>query len=326
MLNWRFNMKILVCDKMDAEALQKLKELKGAEVTVKTGMAPEEVKNIIPDYHIIIVRSATKVKKDAIEAAQNLKVIIRGGVGLDNIDVEAAKTKGIQIRNTPKASSISVAELALGMMFSLSRNLTNADKSMKEGKWEKKLFEGYELYNKALCVIGCGNIGIELGSRALVLGMKVRYTDIIFRGHEEAVQRAIKLACRVSNATFCGTELNIIGFDQAISTADIISLHIPFDEKLGPVLKEEEFARMKDGVMIINASRGGVVKESALLAALKSKKVAAAAIDVFEKEPTDNTELVKMPNVLCTPHIGAATFEGQARVGMEVVEIVREYL
>lgn len=318
-------MKILVCDKMDSAAVDQMKAIPNAEVMVKVGMKPEELNAIIPDYHIVIVRSATKIKKDAIDVAKNLKVIIRGGVGLDNIDVDYAKSKNIIIRNTPKASSISVAELALGMMFCLVRNLVTADKTMKEGKWEKKLFEGIELYGKTLAIIGCGNIGTALGNRALALGMKVKYTDILFRGHEEALQYAMKVACKVSNASFCGTELNIVGFDEAISKADIISLHIPYDEKSGPVIKEAEFEKMKKGVIIINAARGGVVKESALLAALKSGKVAAAAIDVFEKEPSDNMELIKMPNVICSPHIGASTHEGQNRVGMEVVEVVKEY-
>lgn len=316
-------MKILVCDKMDAEALESIKKLPGAEVTVKTGMDAATLKTTIPDYEVAIVRGATKVRKEAIDAAKNLKVIIRGGVGLDNIDVEYARSKGIQVRNTPKSSAISVAELALGMMFSLARSLNQVDRAMKDGKWDKR--EGFELYEKTLCIIGCGNIGIELGTRAVALGMKVIYTDIVFRGHEKVLQHAMKLLCKVSHIGCPGDELNIVGLDEAIATADIISLHIPFDKAIGPVLGEAEFAKMKNGVMLINAARGGVVRESALIAALKSGKVAAAGIDVYEEEPTKNKELVAMPQVLCTSHIGASTLEGQARVGVEVVEIVREY-
>lgn len=315
-------MRILVCDKMDDKAIEELKKIEGAEVTVKVGMDVETLNATIPDYHIAIVRSATKIRKETIDVAKNLKAIIRGGVGIDNIDSAYAKEKGIAVRNTPKASSISVAELSLSMMFALSRHIPKADKSMKEGRWDKKLFKGCELYEKTLCIIGCGNIGIELGNRALALGMKVLYTDIIFKDYGNIVEKVTKVVCKVSNIH---PELNIVNFNSAIEKADIISIHVPFIKEYGPVIKEEEFKRMKDGVMIINAARGGVIKESALIEALKSGKVKAAGIDVYEEEPTKNTELINMENVICTPHIGAATKEGQARVGMEVVNIAKEY-
>lgn len=297
-------MKILVCDSISEEGLKILRDA-GHQVDVKTGMTPEQVAEVIAPYHAVIVRSATKIRKAAIEAGRNLKAIARGGIGLDNIDVDVARQKGIQILNTPVASAISVAELAVGMMFALCRRIPQAAASMKAGKWEKKKFEGTELYGKTLGVVGTGNIGRETIKRAQALGMKVIVTKK-------------RLGVIPPELSELGVEVTTL--ENMLPKADVISLHLPKAE--GYVIDEKEFAMMKKGVLLVNCARGGVVNEKALISALKSGKVAAAAIDVFEKEPTDNTELLALENVIAAPHIGASTEEGQFRVGTEICEKV----
>lgn len=298
-------MKVLVCDPMSEKALEALKGL-GLEVTVKTGMSPEELEKTIPVFDVMIVRSATKVRKPIIDAARRLKLIIRGGVGLDNIDVAYAEAKGIQVRNTPNASSNSVAELAVGMMFCLARSIHDAHISMKKHAWEKKKFKGIELAGKTLGLIGFGRIGKATAKIALGLGMKILY----FRKSMKPVP--------MENTT-------LVPLDTLLEQSDFISLHMPYDPETCPILDPEAFAKMKDGVFIINCSRGGVVDEGALLDALESGKVAGAGMDVYAKEPTDNWALVDHPKVLLTPHIGAQTKEGQGRVGDEIVKILKAF-
>jgi D-3-phosphoglycerate dehydrogenase / 2-oxoglutarate reductase len=264
-------------------------------------LSPEELLKEIPNYEAIIVRSATKVTKEVIDAGSKLKVIARGGVGLDNIDIQHAKSKGITVLNTPGASSISVAELAIAHMFALSRFLHLSNTEMREGKWPKKEYsKGIELTGKTLGIFGIGNIGKEVAKRALGLGMNVIAYDPIVNK----------------------TDLNVklVSQSEVLKNADYISLHIPFDKKTGPTITKKEFEQMKKGVVLINCARGGVVSEKDLLEALKSGKVARAAMDVFENEPPvpDESELIKHPNVSVTPHIGASTLEAQERVGEEI--------
>jgi D-3-phosphoglycerate dehydrogenase len=298
--------KILVADALNPDALDKLKSIPEFDVTLKTGMDEDELVKTIPDFHVAVVRGATKVTGKAIDAASNLELIVRAGIGLDNIDLEAAKAKGIQVANTPAATSISVAEHTFGLMLAAVRNHGKANLSMKEHKWEKKLFSGTELYGKTLGVMGFGRIGQEIAKRALAFGMKVIAYDII----------EVK------------TELDVtqVSWEELLSQADIITLHLPLTDKTRHMISDKEFAMMKEGVILINASRGGTVDEKALKNALDSDKVRAAALDVFEKEPPDEFSLVDHPNVIATPHIGAAAKEGQKRAGMEVVSILKERL
>jgi len=296
--------KILLADSLDKEAVDKLKSLPQFEVTIKTGMDEAELIKTIPGFNAVVVRSATKITRNVIAAASGLEMIVRAGIGLDNVDVAAAKEKGIQVANTPAATTISVAEITLGLMLSAVRQLGRANLSMKEHKWEKKALSGTELYGKTLGIIGGGRIGLAVAERALAFGMKVIVYDVI----------------KVE------TTLNItqVSRDELLAQSDIITLHIP---KLAqPMLGRDEFRKMKDGVIIVNAARGGVVDESALLEALNSGKVRAAALDVFEKEPPTNFALIDHAHVMATPHIGAAAEEGQKRAGMEVVRILQEKL
>ena len=298
--------KILVADGMDKNAAKELTNM-GHEL-VNEHLEVEELKEQLGDYDAVIVRSATKIRKDIIDEVcdSKLKLIIRAGVGLDNIDVSYAREKGIAVENTPRASSASVAELTIAHMFSLARFIYISNVTMREGMWYKKAYKGIELAGKTLGLIGFGRIAVEVAKRASALGMKVIYTDIITKeGYDEYTN---------------------VSKEELLKTADFISLHIPFIKEVGPVLSEKEFNLMKDGVFIVNCARGGVVDENALIKALDSGKVAAAAIDVYEEEPTKNKKLVSHEKVSLTPHIGASTKEAQARIGLEIIDKVKQYL
>lgn len=295
-------MKVLICDPIDERAIARLREA-GLSLTVKTGMGEAElVEELKKGYDAIVVRSATKVRKPAIDAAQGLRLIIRAGVGLDNIDAEYAEAKGIKVLNTPKASTDSVAELALAHMFALARSLVRATETMREGKWEKKAFHGIELQGKTLGVIGIGRIGQAVARRALCLGMRVLAYDKY-----------------VKESPIPGVKM--VSLEELLRESDFVTLHIPPDPA-GPVIGAREIALMKDGAFLINCARGGVVDEKALLEALNSGKLGGAGLDVFEEEPPKNMELLRHPKVTLTPHIGAQTHEAQARIGDEIVEIL----
>lgn len=300
-------MKILVSDGIEAIGAEILKNA-GFEVVEKK-YSPEELIQNIKDYDAIIVRSATKVTKEVIDAGVNLKVIARGGVGLDNIDVSYAKEKGIPVLNTPGASSISVAELAIAHMFALARFINLSKMEMMDGKWPKKEYShGFELTGKTLGLIGLGNIGKETAKRALGLFMKVIAYD--------------------PYVTSTDLDVQLVSKEELLKQSDIISLHIPFNKSEGASITKNEFELMKDGVIIINCARGGVVDENDLFEALNSGKVKAAGIDVFVNEPTTEAQmnLIKHPRVSVTPHIGASTDEAQERVGKEIAEKVVELL
>lgn len=292
-------MKILISDGIEDIGKKILLDA-GFEVADKK-LTPEELMLEIPNYDAIIVRSATKVTKEVIEVGKNLKAIARGGVGLDNIDVAFAKSKGIPVLNTPGASAISVAELAIAHMFALCRFLHVSTAEMRNLKWPKKEYgKGIELTGKTLGLFGLGNIGREVAKRAIGLGMKVITYDPIVKVSPLSVK--------------------FVSQDEVLKQSDFISLHIPLDKKVGATITKKEFDMMKKGVILINCARGGVVSEKDLLDALKSGKVAAAGIDVFESEPTteQQKELLNHPNVSATPHIGASTLEAQERVGEEI--------
>jgi len=294
--------KILVCDAIDDNALATLQQEFAVEV--KTGMAPEELIQTIPPFHCMIVRSATKVRQPVIDAASSLKLIIRGGVGLDNIDVAYAEAKGVTVKNTPRASSNAVAELAVGYFFALARHIPKATATMKQGKWEKKKLKGTEVQDKTLGVLGIGRIGQMVAQKAMALGMKVVSFDPFY---QESPIPGVTMMAK----------------DDVLKQADYLTLHMPFIKEQGPVLAAKEFAVMKPGMRLVNCARGGVVDEAALLDALNSGTVAACAVDVFASEPGYNRDLVNHDNCIGSPHIGAATKESQARIGQELVDIAR---
>jgi len=296
--------KILLADSLDKEAVEKLKSLPQFEVTIKTGMDEPELIKTIPGYNAVVVRSATKITRKVIEAASGLEMIVRAGIGLDNVDAAAAKEKGIKVANTPAATTISVAEITFGLMLGAVRQLGRANLSMKEHKWEKKALSGTELYGKTLGIIGGGRIGLAVAERALAFGMKVIVYDVI----------------KVET----GLSLKQVSLDELLAQSDIITLHTP--KQATPILGREEFMKMKNGVILVNAARGGVVDEVALLEALNSGKVRAAAMDVYAKEPPAEFALIDHPHVIASPHIGAAAEEGQKRAGLEVVRILQEKL
>ena len=297
-------MKVLVSDAIAEQGIEILKNA-GFEVVQKTGLSPEELVKTIPDFDGIIVRSATKVTKEVIEAGNNLKVIGRAGIGLDNIDLEKAKEKGIKVVNTPTATSISVAELALGMMFCAARRIPQASISTKNSKWEKKKFKGFELYGKKLGIIGIGRIGSEMAKRAKILGMEIIAYDPYVKTSDYA---------------------NIVDLDTLLKESDYISLHIPKTKETEHILNKTAFDKMKEGVVIINCARGGVVDENALYDAINDGKVRIACVDVFESEPAKDNKLFNLDQVIVTPHIGAQTKEGQTRAGTQVAELVRDAL
>ncbi|MDI6839564.1 MAG: D-2-hydroxyacid dehydrogenase [bacterium] len=296
-------MKVLVADPLDPGSIEELRKLR-VDVEDLSGIPKEELPNRVGDFDVMVVRSATKVRKEMIDKMQQMKLIIRGGVGLDNIDADYAKSKGIKVVNTPGASSASVAELALAHMFAISRHIARGTQSIKEGQWEKKALTGIELSGKTLGIIGVGRVGKELAKRATALGMNV----IGYDPYVKAVE-GIKL----------------VDLDTLIRTSDYISLHIPLTSETKHIIGKAGFEKMKPGVVIVNCARGGVIDESALLDALKSGKLAGAGLDVFETEPPAKSELMGLPNVTFTPHIGASTKEAQERIGKEVVNIIREF-
>lgn len=299
--------RVLASDPLDAGAIQAMREA-GLVVDEKTNLTPEALVREIAAYDAIVVRSATKVKAEVIDAGVQLKLIVRAGVGLDNVDAAHAKKKGVEVRNTPGASSNSVAELALGHILALARHIGRGTASMKAGKWEKKALEGVEISGKTLGIIGIGRIGQALAQKAHALGMTVLCYDAFVK------------TCPIQGVA------RLVPLDELLAKSDFISLHIPYDAARGPTLGAAEFARMKKGVRIVNCARGGVVDESALLQALESGQVAGAALDVFATEPpAPGDPLVGAVNVCLTPHIGAATAEAQERVGGEAAQIVIEF-
>jgi D-3-phosphoglycerate dehydrogenase len=296
-------MKILICDKTESEAIERMR---AAGLTVDTNfeITSEELPNVLPAYDGCVVRGRTKIRQPLIDLCPGLKVIVRGGVGLDNIDADYARSKGITVTNTPKASSASVAELAIGFMFDLARSIYKATATMKAEKWEKKAFEGDELGGKTLGLIGIGNIGKEVAKRANALGMTVIVYDPYVKEAEG---------------------VRLVQLDVLLAKSDYISLHLPKTKESSNMISKAQFEKMKAGVRLVNCARGGIVDEAALYEALVSGKVAAAALDVFAEEPPTDYRLLKLDNVIGSPHIGAATHEAQGRVGAEVAEKLIEF-
>lgn len=305
-------MKVLICDKTEASALDAIRAA-GIEVDNRPTITPEELVRDAAQYDGMVVRSRTRITKEVIDAAAKLKIVVRGGVGLDNIEVKYAESKGVAVRNTPKASSNSVAELALGYMLALARKIPQAAMSMAAGEWKKKELEGTEIAGKTLGLVGLGNIGGLLGRKASALGMDVIFYDVITPADPGPAKQ--------------------VSLDELFARSDYISLHVPKVAATTNMINAQTIAQMKDGVYIINCARGGVVDEDALYDALVSGKVAGAALDVYmdEKVSPGNAKLYSVKDkdglnkVIGSPHIGASTREGQTRVGGEVAEILIDF-
>ena len=295
-------MKVLANDGLEISAIN---EIKKNGIYIETNhLDKEELIENIKNYDVLVVRSNTKVTSDVLEAGAkgNLKLVIRAGVGIDNIDLDYAKKVGIKVSNTPDASSDSVAELALGHMFSVARYIAVANYTMRNGQWNKKQYKGSEIAGKILGIIGMGRIGKALAGKAEALGMKIIYADVLGKQDNLAYE--------------------FMDLDNLLKVSDYVSLHVPYDKDKGALISSREISMMKDGAVIINCARGKVVDEEALLKALNSGKLAGAGIDVFEQEPSKNTELINHERVSVTPHIGASTKEAQERIGKEVAAIV----
>ena len=293
------SLRIILTDGLDDVGKSILE--KEAEVVDRKGISAEDLKEELKDYDAIIVRSRTKMTRELIQSAPNLKVIGRCGVGVDNIDIDAAGEKGIIVVNAPSATTESVAELTMGLIFALARQITRADASMKNGKWPKNEFMGVELYGKTLGIIGFGRIGSTVDQMAAAIGMRINACC------DFSIPETIRII---------GGELLMI--DEIIERSDFITIHTPLTEKTKGMINAETISRMKDGVYLVCTARGGIVDENALLEALKSGKVAGAALDVFEKEPPKNMELISHPNLIATPHIAGQTSEAQRRASVDI--------
>ena len=295
--------KILVCDPIDKQCFASLQNL-GYDMVEKTGMNEDELIATVPEFDAMMVRSATKATAKVIAAAKNMKVILRGGVGIDNIDSAAAKEHGIHVRNTPAASSMAVAELTIVNMFALARKIPLSNNSMQAAKWEKKKFKGTELCCKTLGLIGSGRIGSQVARIAAVLGMKVIAYDPYITEFEFGT--LVKTA------------------DEVFENSDFISLHLPFNAETKNIVNAEAIEKMKATASVLNCARGGVVDEVAFANAVKEGKVAGGAFDVFVSEPPKDSPLAGIDGILLSPHIGASTKEAQARIGDELIAIVKE--
>jgi D-3-phosphoglycerate dehydrogenase len=300
--------RVLISDKMDPRAAAIFRE-RGIEVDEITGQTPDELKVIIGRYDGLAIRSATKVTKAILEAADNLKVIGRAGIGVDNVDIPAATARGVVVMNTPFGNSITTAEHAIALMFALARQLPEADASTQAGKWEKNRFMGVEVTGKTLGLIGCGNIGSIVAARALGLRMKVAAFDPFL-----TPERAVELG------------VDKVELDELLRRADFITLHTPLTDQTRNILSRENLAKTKAGVRIVNCARGGLIDEQALKEALDSGHVAGAALDVFVTEPATASPLFGTPNFISTPHLGASTSEAQVNVAIQVAEQMSDYL
>lgn len=301
-------MKILIADALSDKALGVLAAA-NLSVDVKTGLKAEELQSIIGEYEAVVVRSATKITKDIIAKGDKLKVIGRAGIGVDNVDVQAATEKGIVVMNTPQGNALAAAEHTIGLMFAAARKIGIADRTMKQGKWEKKALMGVEIYGKTLGVIGIGNIGIIVAEKALALGMKVLAYDI-FISKEFAASKGIEL----------------VDLDTLLKESDFITVHVPLVKETRGLINKDAISKMKKSVIIINVARGPVINEGDLNEALRAGRIAGAALDVFNEEPPQKDyPLVLCDNVVCTPHLGASTAEAQDKVAIDIANQIVDF-
>ncbi|HBL17832.1 MAG: hypothetical protein A2X36_06955 [Elusimicrobia bacterium GWA2_69_24] len=300
--------KVLIADKADGICEKVLKE-RGLHPVVKTGMKPAELKSCIKDYSAIIVRSATTLTADLVEAAEKLKAVARAGSGVDNIDVAACTERKVLVMNTPFGNTVSTGEHAIAMMFALARHIPQANASTHAGKWEKKKFEGVEITDKTLGVVGCGNIGAVVANRAMGLRMKVLAYDPVM-----TTERARELG------------VQMVGLDELYAKSDFITYHVVIRDTTKGMLNKDAIAKMKKGVRIINCSRGGIMVEADLKEGLQSGHIAGLAVDVYAKEPATEHVFFGMDNVICTPHIAASTKDAQITVARQAAEQIADYL
>ena len=301
--------KILVSDPLSKKGLEILDKAKEIKYDLKPGLSLEELKKIIPEYDAIIIRSETKLKAEIIEAADRLKVIGRAGIGLDNVDLRAATKKGVVVMNTPQENAIAAAEHTIAMMLSISRKIPQATATMRAGKWEKRKFVGVELYSKTLGLIGIGVIGTIVADRARGLKMKVIGYDP-YLSKEVAEKKGVEL----------------VSMDELLNKSDFISVHTPLTDETRNLIDKNSFKKMRNGVILINCARGGIVNEKDLYEAIKGGKVAGAALDVFEKEPAVGNPLLELEEVIGTPHLGASTGEAQENVSIAIAQQIVDYL
>lgn len=298
--------KVLLTDKLSQKAVELLKEIPEFEIEVKTGMSREQLKTEISGCDAVVAGGNTTISKEVLAEASNLKIIVTAGIGLDNIDVRTANALNIEVKDTPSATAVTVAEYTLAQMLGICRYIGPAFRSMKAHKWEKKLFsDGMELYGKTSGIIGMGRIGKEVAKRELAMGMKVMYYDV--------VEVDTGLAARQ------------VTLDELLKSSDFISIHLPLTESTRNLVSTAEFAAMKEGVVFVNVARGGVVDETALLNALENGKIKAVAIDVYEQEPLENFAMIDHEKVFPAPHLGASTVEAQERAGLEAISILKEF-
>jgi len=297
---------VLVSDALADAGIDVLRE--SCNVTVKLGLTEAQIVKEIGKYHGLVVRSGTRVTKKIIKAARNLKIIARAGVGVDNIDAAAATDAGIVVINSPRGNTLSAAEHALSLMMAMVRNIPAADRSLRQGQWDRKTFVGTEVFHKTLGLLGLGKVGGVVAERAMAMGMKVIAFDP-FASEEHAKRIGVGL----------------VGFTTVLKQADIISLHMPHTRDTHHLIGAKELRIMKKGVRIVNAARGGLIDEDALFKALVSGKVAQAALDVFENEPATDNPLLTLPNVIATPHLGASTMEAQVNVAVDVARQIVDF-
>ena len=302
-------MKVLVSDPLAEVGIKIFQETPDIDVDVHTGLTPEELKEIIGAYHGLAIRSATKVTAEIIRAANNLKVIGRAGIGLDNVDIPAASQRGIVVMNTPEGNTITTAEHTIAMIMALSRNIPQATASLKEGKWEKKKLQGREIFNKTLGLIGAGHIGQIVADRARAMKMKVIVYDPYIK--PDIIEKL---------------DLEPVSFDALLQRADYITIHTPKTDETANMINRETLAKMKEGAMLINCARGGIVNEEDLYESLESGHLAGAALDVYVTEPPGKIKLMNLPNFICSPHLGASTREAQENVARDVAEQIVAYL
>ncbi|MBI4211466.1 MAG: hypothetical protein HY540_02405 [Deltaproteobacteria bacterium] len=301
-------MKVLIADAIDTAAIERIKQA-GLEVTVATGLSPEALLETIPNFEVLVVRSNPKVTKKVIDAAERLKLIVRAGVGLDNIDVDAAYARNIVVSNTPGATAISVAEHVMGLMLALLRHIPAAHAKTDQGVWDKKSFMGGELFEKTLGVVGLGKIGREVAKRAKAFGMKIMGSDPI-----------------VDPETAAELHIRLVPFEEILAKSDVMTLHVPFLPETKNMLHQGNIGLMKKGAYLIFCARGGIADETAVANAVKSGHLAGAAFDVFETEPLpEASPLRNVPGIILTPHLGASTHEGQRRAGLELADIVLRF-
>ncbi|MCK5311781.1 MAG: phosphoglycerate dehydrogenase [Desulfobacteraceae bacterium] len=302
-------MKVLVSDPLSDIGIEIFQNSPDIEVDVKTDLSPSELEEIIGDYHGLSIRSKTKVTKDLIAKAKNLKVVGRAGIGLDNVDIPAATEAGIAVMNTPFGNTITTAEHAIAMMMALTRNIPRATATMTDGKWEKKNLKGREIFNKTLGLVGIGNIGSIVADRAMGLRMKV-------------------IACDPyqDDRIFETLGIELVSFDEILAKSDYISIHTPKNDETTHLFNKKTLSMMKKGAMLINCARGGIVHEDDLYEALKSNHLGGAALDVFETEPPGILNLMELDNFICSSHLGASTHEAQDNVARDVATQIVGYL